>query len=272
MSGPTIMGDTCCYEVETQGPCGIGRPLVVGERAVTARATRSDAWSRTPKADPIASLDDTDRAILSAAWTHDALYEHASVASFSRFALELMALGAPPELVAAAHQAALDELEHAKLCFALASRFAGEPVGAGPLDAARDLSVRADLKQLAVATFFEGCVGETLAALTAAEQRDRATDEATRSALTTIAEDEARHAELAWQTVAWALDIGGDDVRRALSAAVHEAGKHCPELPETDDPRLVAFGRLPAADVAALHRRAILDVVMPCAQALLARA
>ncbi|HHH30719.1 MAG TPA: hypothetical protein ENK57_20580 [Polyangiaceae bacterium] len=47
--------------------------------------------------------------------------------------------------------------------------------------------VETELKDLAVAMFLEGCVGETLAALTAAEQRDRATDEVTRSALATIA-------------------------------------------------------------------------------------
>jgi hypothetical protein len=37
-----------------------------------------------------------------------ALFQHASVASFARFSLELLALGAPPDLVAAAHAAALD--------------------------------------------------------------------------------------------------------------------------------------------------------------------
>jgi hypothetical protein len=49
--------------------------------------------------------------------------------------LELLALGAPAELVEKAHVAALDEIEHARICFALASAYGGERYGPGPLDA-----------------------------------------------------------------------------------------------------------------------------------------
>ena len=34
-----------------------------------------------------------------------------------------------------------------------------------------------------------------------------------------LAADEGRHAALAWRTVAWALRVGGDDVRAAVTAA-----------------------------------------------------
>ena len=37
-------------------------------------------------------------------WSQDALLEHASIASFSRFALQLLAVAAPPALVAGAHR------------------------------------------------------------------------------------------------------------------------------------------------------------------------
>ena len=40
-------------------------------------------------------------------WLEAALDEHASIAAFSRFSLHLMAVGAPPDLIAAAHEAAL---------------------------------------------------------------------------------------------------------------------------------------------------------------------
>ena len=39
------------------------------------------------------------RALLAEAWTTDALHEHASIASSARFSLELMAAGAPADLV-----------------------------------------------------------------------------------------------------------------------------------------------------------------------------
>ena len=55
------------------------------------------------------------------AWTTAARAEHASVASFARFTLQLLHLGAPADLVADAQQAALDEVRHARLCFGVAS-------------------------------------------------------------------------------------------------------------------------------------------------------
>ena len=58
-----------------------------------------------------------------------------------------------------------------------------------------------------------------MGALVAAHARDRATDGATRAALARIAEDEARHAELAWRFVSWALATGDVEVRAAVSAA-----------------------------------------------------
>ena len=62
-----------------------------------------------------------------------------------------------------------------------------------------------DLAELASRTVHEGCVGETLAALIAAEQALEAKDPSVRAALQKIAEDEARHAEFAWRVVRWAL-------------------------------------------------------------------
>ncbi len=81
----------------------------------------------------------------------------------------------------------------------------------------------ASLARLAVSTLKEGCIGETVAAVIAAEQLARATDPAVRAALAGIAADEARHAELAWRTVAWAMDTGGPAVREAVDAALRAA-------------------------------------------------
>ncbi len=52
-------------------------------------------------------------------WTETARLEHASIAAFARFVLQLMALGAPAELVAADVLAtiATDEARHAELAW-----------------------------------------------------------------------------------------------------------------------------------------------------------
>ena len=49
----------------------------------------------------------------------------AEIASFARTSLDLLALGAPADLVAETHRAALDEIEHARIAYALASAFSG---------------------------------------------------------------------------------------------------------------------------------------------------
>src|SRR5260221_2725836 len=64
--------------------------------------------------------------------------------------------------------------------------------------------------------FLEACVGETCAALEAAEAAERATDPVVRSVLRCIASDESRHAELGWRFVRWALETMGTEVRAVL--------------------------------------------------------
>ncbi len=209
---------------------------------------------------------------LAAAWTADALLEHASIAAFSRFSLDLLAVGAPAELVIAAHQAALDEVRHARICFALAQGYAGAPIGPStfPFDGA--ITVNTDLVALAVSTAREGAIGETLAAAVAAEQLARAVHPAVRRALSAIAEDEARHAELAWRTLAWAIKRGGEPVRAAVAAVFAEAQRHVPSVAaDTGIPPgiLAPHGRLDAATTREALARTYEEVVYPCFASLL---
>jgi hypothetical protein len=237
------------------------------------RGAGAEGWSHgdRPRLD---GLTTEERASLAEAWTAAALFEHASVASFSRFSLELLAAGAPSGLLELAHQAALDEIRHARLCFALAAAYAGEPLAPGPFPLGGEVRVRASLLEISVSTIEEGCIGETVAALVAAEQLARATDPAVRAALAQIAADEARHAELAWRTAAWAVRAGGDDVRaavaRALHAALGGAGRAKPVAWTGSPPTLEAHGLLDAATRAQVVAGAM-EVVATCARALLDR-
>lgn len=271
--GPVPQGSSCCYLVTEEGGGCIGRPFLVEEAPRTAFAERADrGWSLGVLAPDTAGLDPEVRRALAAAWTADALLEHASIAAFSRFALELLAVGAPADLVIAAHKAALDEVRHARICFALAQGYAGAPIGpsAFPFDGA--IAVSSDLASLAAATAREGCIGETLSAVLAAEQIARATDPAVRRALSAIAEDESRHAELAWRTVAWAIDRGGDAVRAAVVAVFEEAQRHVPGVPAGTalSPEILgSHGRLDAAATREALARALEEVVCPCFASLL---
>lgn len=133
----------------------------------TQHALRQQFWERLPQLQPV---PDARRRPLADRWLEAAQMEHASIASFGRFALQLLRLGAPAELVQNAHVAALDEIEHARICFALASAYAGRAYGPGGLDGISG-EFPSDLRTVLCANVEEGCVGETLAALEAAFER-----------------------------------------------------------------------------------------------------
>ncbi|WP_433926309.1 ferritin-like domain-containing protein [Sorangium cellulosum] len=252
--------------------CVIGRPFLVEGVARTAEPAARDDWrAAAPGAPPRReALSPEQQAALAAHWTRSALLEHASIAAFARFSLQLLSLGAPPELVHAAQAAMGDEAEHARMCFELASAFAGRGVGPGPL--AIDGALGGDgAREILVTTFREGCVGETVAAIEAAEAALHATDPAIRRALEKIAEDETRHAELAFRFTAWALERD-PSLASAVLDELAAARAEPPASREADGGGpLLGFGVLSAQHRRAIRERALAQVIAPCAQALLAR-
>jgi hypothetical protein len=181
-----------------------GRPFLVDGAIRQSELVLSRAWLDADCASaPAPELDDETRRVVAEHWARAGLMEHASIAAFARFSLQLLALGAPPELVRAATAAMADETRHAELCFGLASRYALHGVGPAPLDVSRSLGA-VELLDVVDLVVEEGCIGETAAALEAAWAAEAATDGHVRDVLRGIADDEARHAELAYAFVAWA--------------------------------------------------------------------
>jgi hypothetical protein len=204
--------------------------------------------------------------------------EHASIAAFARFNLQLLWLGAPAALVEACNQALLDETAHARLCFDLASQYGGTPIGPGPLDIVRCLE-ETSLIEVAKLVLREGCLGETMAAFEALEAAEVAAEPIVKQTLSRIARDEQRHAELAFQFLEWVLHRSSPSVRAELAEEaarrVREFG--CADEPsrEVPDPladELSSHGLLPAQARRAIRQSASLDVVRPLLTALLSRA
>jgi len=129
---------------------------------------------------------------------HAAWLEAASVKSFRRLVRELTHHGAPASLVAAARSAARDEIRHARIMTALALTH-GASV---PKVFAEHADVRS-LEVIAIENAIEGCVRETYGALVAAWQAATAQDPAIREAMSVIARDELRHAELGFEIADW---------------------------------------------------------------------
>ncbi|MCB9778177.1 MAG: ferritin-like domain-containing protein [Alphaproteobacteria bacterium] len=241
--GPMELDGACCWQYSfrvLEDDLTEGRPFLVHGRARTAGPAVRDDWAATLAPAPVpASLVP----VLAEHWRRAGRMEHASVAAFARFSLALLHHGAPPDLVADAQRAALDEVGHARLCYGLAQALDGQAVGPGPLDCSAALDGELDAAQLVRTLVVEGCVGETLAALEAAEAARRAEDPVVAEILQRIAADEARHAALAWRALQWFLSS-----RPELAAVVAEASEP-PHIRSVEDAAssLDAYGRLSAA-------------------------
>lgn len=289
----------CCYHWFDY--CS-GRPLLADDGAVRAPQRPGASWlagpvlpdsSREPVlpdsphqpvladsscepvlADSLAALPPATRRHLADLWLRDAGDEHASVAAFARATLELLAVGAPPELIIASQQASLDEIHHARGCFAIAALYTDEPAEPGPLPAPAPRD--GGLVALACNTFLEGCLGETVAALAALRAGRHCQLAPVRELLTTIADDESRHAELAWATLAFAVHHGGPAVAEALRALAADVAARLaePGQPDTSLPipaaLLAAHGRLDPAALAAARSDAWHDIVVPTLELVLA--
>jgi len=279
----TTPNDLCASDSEcTSPPCtfitdhwecsnaACGRPFFVEATTVIAPVVARDDWRGLVRAPEI---DEATATRLADHWTRIGQLEHASIAAFAQFVLQLLAVGAGPELVLAAQQALADEVEHARLAFALASLYAGTGVGPGPLAIGGAAPVT-ELAGLVDAVIREACVGETLAAFEAREAAAQAVDPGVQAALRRISEDEQRHAELGWRFVQWALATDPalhGRARATFAAAVAEARAGVArDAAAAGTPELHAHGVIDDPLRAEIWGRGLADVIEPCAAALLA--
>jgi hypothetical protein len=276
--GPRFHDQKCCYTF-CPGPC-CGRPFLIDGHARVAPLERTEEWlSRdlTPLTD-IGALNAHTAQAIREAWLADAQMEHASVAAFGRFMLQLIALGAPARMVRDAALAAEDEVTHAELCFSIAACIGGVALGPMPL-AIHDAFGARTLGEVITEVVHEGCVGETIAAVIASRQLEEAREPAIRQVLERISADEARHAELAFRFLRWAIDIGGEEARARAADAFAAALRDWKPSSEpegllegdVDAPVLRAYGRLSTAERDETARRALVEIVAPCARALVER-
>jgi len=263
--------DACCYAFEVGLDDGviIGRPLNIDGVVTLAPVCHSSQWTRECHAN-VSELTPAQRDLLVDGWLKAASEEHASIAAFARFTMELMALGAPPDLIASSTRAQADEISHARSSFAIASRIASTDYGPGPLNIAGALPDKTDIADVLVATIFEGCVGETIAAAESAWLSEQCNVPEIQKVHKQIASDEARHAGLGWKTVRWIIQQR-PDLKPMASAAFTQARAQL--LPKehafTDDAWLAQWGRMPSKEGHQLIANIWATVISPCADALL---
>lgn len=228
------LGQTCTTDADCAPAlfCTLGFDGAHFSKTGTCTKVRPIYEGRPLLVDGAARVATLDRAEIpsSDAWTEyfarAAAEEHASIAAFARTICQLMALGAPLDLLARTQRALADEIEHTRGCLAWLRSFTPDALGpshalgelpeaAAPIaDAAlgRDALARA----LLVDVLHGGCVGETLAAEAMLERATHAAHPELATWLERVADDEARHAALAFETAAWLVSQ-----RPELAAVVH---------------------------------------------------
>lgn len=143
---------------------------------------------------------------LMALWQDAARMEHASVPAFGRLSEELMAFGAPPELIAGSHRAALQEIEHAKDCLGVARALGSDAdFAAFPEVRLRGPGKPPSLERLALGNLRDGVVGEGVAARVADIASKQVTDPTVKAIVAKIAVEERSHAELSWQVLSFCM-------------------------------------------------------------------
>lgn len=181
-----------------------GRPFYVLGHARTASLGDSAEWADSIELDG-ATLTPKLRAVLSQHYTRWALAEHASIASFARFGLQLLALGAPPSLLLSTAEAMADEARHARFGFGLVRALTGELRSPDILNIEHALAEDNTAEGVLALVAREGLIGETLAALEVRAAAELAESVALRQGLAVIAEEETRHAALAYSFAAWLI-------------------------------------------------------------------
>ena len=170
-TAPMVQGQLCCYGLSPAAPA-CGRPFTVGEEIRRAPIMSRADWKRAAVRDELSGLDPELERALAAEWEQDAVFEHASIASFARLTLELLALGAPAELVRESKRRRSTR-SPTPSCVSPLPAATGDRRSGPVARRSTGRCPRPSFRTLAAETVREGCVGETLAALLAAEQLER---------------------------------------------------------------------------------------------------
>lgn len=137
----------------------------------------------------------------------------------------LAAVGAPAELMEWAHRAALEEIEHTRLCFALAAGYSGRSHTVEPMPdlLLGGLDEKANpLITLAVESLSDGCQLEDFNADVAAACAEVCLESATRGVLEIIAREERTHADFSWALLTWLLERDRNTIQPAIEKSLAE--------------------------------------------------
>ena len=142
-------------------------------------------------------------------WLKQGLAEHASIASFSRFSLDLISLGAPSFLIELVHKGTLDEIRHSKIAFDVANIFLsaiGDEDNNKCINPSKiqshNIQIDGNCQRILNDLINGGCFNELISALQSVTD---AINLKSNKLLHSIALDETKHCSLAWIAMIWII-------------------------------------------------------------------
>ncbi len=179
-------------------------------------------------------VDGETRSALASAWLDAARRAHDALAASTQRALDLVSLQAPPELVARAHEDALDDLRRVEIRLGVARAIDARTslsLGAQSRGPALPRGRAAALALLAAEIVVDAALVECRSSRVNAKLARRTPDRTIRAALQEIAASEARRGAHLWAVVRWCVGEGGGAVEHALRALVGRWPSPPRELP-----------------------------------------
>ena len=248
-----------------------GTPLEAEHQRLMRRRSVPIPWDQSTAA----ALTPPERARLAATWTRRAAAEYLAVTTFAVLAIDLVAAGAPADVLSLCMRAGIDEVRHAELAIRMIEIYGGQrvvpPAGMSSLP---DDPKRARLHQAVANTILVSCVSETYATTVLTATRDVTTDPTTHGVLTSIYSDEVMHARLGWSYLRYAIDRGGQGVIDAAAKMVPIALRGNANVIERERPlgevteAVRGHGLMTAAEERVIFSSCVREVLVPGFEAL----
>jgi hypothetical protein len=259
-------------ELEPVSPWWLsGTPLEVEHHRLMRRRQVPIPWSQTTAGE----LTKAERARLAETWKRRGAAEYLAVSTFSVLAIDMVAAGAPADVLSHCVRSQLDEIRHAELAIRMVEIYGGKriqpPSGMSNLP---DKPGADKLQQAAANTLLVSCVSETYATTVLTATRDLTTDPVALAVLTSIYSDEVMHARLGWSYVRYAIDKGGQGVIDACAAMVPRALRGVANVIEAERPvgevteAVRRHGLMTSAEERVIYSRCVREVLVPGFEAL----
>jgi hypothetical protein len=187
----------------------------------------------------------------------------------------MMSFGAPADLLLETQEAAADEVRHARRALEIASALSGIQLTFGELPV-EALNLNVTRAQLIEGLIREACFSETLGVGEVIEAARLCAEPQIRAHLLEVAEDESRHANLAWRSLSWLIESAPASERVALTDLVtdvfsslitmftQERERQSTSDLEMEIKALNGVGILSPAQAFEARLRTYQEVILPC--------